>query len=197
MDVDTMREFVTDIGTEAERLQRMTEKLMRLTRMDANIPTEKTVVQLKKPVDRTVHLLEPLAEQKDVTIYTELDDAVRIEAAEDDVFQIVFNLAENAVKYNSFGGNVFLWVEAEDGKAVLTVEDTGIGIPEEDVPHIFSRFYRVDKARSREAGGSGLGLSIVHDAVEANGGEITVERRETVGTRFIVRFPLYAGEEKT
>ena len=194
MDVDTMREFVTDIGTEAERLQRMTEKLMRLTRMDANLPTEKTVVQLKKPMDRTVHLLEPLAEQKDVTIYTELDDSVRILAAEDDVFQIVFNLAENAIKYNSFGGNVFLWLEAENGKAVLTVEDTGIGIPEEDVPHIFSRFYRVDKARSREAGGSGLGLSIVHDAVEANGGTIAVERRETVGTRFTVRFPLYLGE---
>ena len=72
---------------------------------------------------------------------------------------------------------------------MLTVEDTGIGIPEEDVPHIFDRFYRVDKARSRASGGSGLGLSIVHGAVEAHGGTISVERRETVGTRFTVRFP--------
>ncbi|MBR1660482.1 MAG: HAMP domain-containing histidine kinase [Oscillospiraceae bacterium] len=196
MDTETMREFVTDIGTEAERLQRMTEKLMRLTRMDANVAAEKTAVPLRKTVERTVHLLEPLAQQKGVTLYMEKGESVSIEAAEDDIFQIVFNLTENAIKYNSFGGNVFLWVEAEGDEAVLTVEDTGIGIPAEDVPHIFSRFYRVDKARSREAGGSGLGLSIVHDAVLANGGTIAVERRETVGTRFIVRFPLYSEEKE-
>ena len=196
MDSATMREFVTDIGTEAERLQRMTEKLMRLTRMDSNVETEKTAVHLKKLTERIVHLLEPLAQTKDVTIYTELDDGAHILAAEDDVFQIIFNLAENAIKYNSFGGNVFLRLAEEGGQAVLTVEDTGIGIPEEDVPHIFSRFYRVDKARSREAGGSGLGLSIVHDAVKANGGTIAVERRETVGTRFVARFPLYTDQEK-
>lgn len=196
MDVGTMREFVTDIGTEAERLQRMTEKLMRLTRMDSRVETETAAVDLKKSAERTVHLLEPLAQAKNVKIYTELADGVTVRAAEDDIFQIIFNLAENAVKYNSFGGNVFLRLAAEDGRAALTVEDTGIGIPEEDVPHIFSRFYRVDKARSREAGGSGLGLSIVRDAVERSGGEIAVRRRETVGTRFIVTFPLLTEETK-
>ena len=195
MDVGTMREFVTDIGTEAERLQRMTEKLMRLTKMDSHVESEKTAVDLKKVAERTVHLLEPLAQTKNVKIYTDLADGVRISAAPDDVFQIIYNLTENAVKYNSFGGNVFLHLASESGWAVLTVEDTGIGIPEEDVPYIFTRFYRVDKARSREAGGSGLGLSIVHDAVELNGGEISVARRDTVGTRFTVRFPLLAGED--
>ena len=78
---------------------------------------------------------------------------------------------------------------------MLTVEDTGIGVPPEDMPYIFDRFYRVDKARSRANGGSGLGLAIVADAVRTNGGEISVERRETVGTRFTVRFPLL--KEKT
>ena len=190
MDEATMREFVTDIGTEAERLQRMTEKLMRLTRMDSGVPAERGDVNLKKLVERTVHLLTPLAQAKGVKIYTELEENVFIRAAEDDIFQIVFNLAENATKYNSFGGNVFLRLAREEGRAVMSVEDTGIGIPEEDMGHIFERFYRVDKARSREAGGSGLGLSIVHDAVEANGGAVTVERRETVGTRFTVSFPL-------
>ncbi|MBR1658845.1 MAG: HAMP domain-containing histidine kinase [Oscillospiraceae bacterium] len=190
MDADTMREFVTDIGMEAERLQRMTEKLMKLTRMDSNVQSEKSPVNLKRLTGRVVHLLLPLAQQKNVRIYTELEDGVCILAAEDDLFQIIFNLVENAVKYNSFGGNVFLRLSAGTGLAVLTVEDTGIGIPEEDVPHIFSRFYRVDKARSREAGGSGLGLSIVHDAVAANGGQISVGRRDTVGTRFTVTFPL-------
>ena len=80
---------------------------------------------------------------------------------------------------------------------MLTVEDTGIGIPEEDMPHIFSRFYRVDKARSRDAGGSGLGLSIVHDAVRMHGGDIRAEARKTVGTRFIVTFPLISNSDMT
>ena len=196
MDAQTMREFVTDIGMEAERLQRMTEKLMRLTRMDSGVPVEHAPVNLKKLVGRVAHLLEPLAQTKNVKIYTELEEGVYVLAAADDLFQIVFNLAENAVKYNCFGGNVFLRLFSDGVRAVLTVEDTGIGIPDEDVPHIFSRFYRVDKARSREAGGSGLGLSIVHDAVKANGGTIAVERRDTVGTRFLVYFPLLPEEER-
>ena len=196
MDPDTMREFVTDIGTEAERLQRMTEKLMRLTKMDSGLPVEKQPVYLKRLTGRVVHLLEPLAQTKNVTIYTELQPDVIVLAAEDDLFQIIFNLAENAIKYNSFGGNVFLRLARDADWAVLTVEDTGIGIPEEDIPHIFDRFYRVDKARSREAGGSGLGLSIVRDTVKANGGTISVARRSTVGTRFTVRFPLLAAEQE-
>ena len=189
MDEQTMREFVTDIGSEAERLQRLTEKLMRLTKMDAGIAAAPEPVDMAAVAERTIHLLEPLARQRDVTLYTEFGDGCVISASGDDVYQIIFNLAENAIKYNSFGGNVFLRLHREGGEAVLTVEDTGIGIPDEDIPHIFDRFYRVDKARSRASGGSGLGLSIVHGAVEAHGGTISVERRETVGTRFTVRFP--------
>ena len=195
MDEATMREFVTDIGSEAERLQRLAEKLLRLTKMDSAVPEKHERVDMAAVAERTIHLLDPLAKQRDVTIYTEFGPGCVIDASEDDVYQIIFNLAENAVKYNSFGGNVFLRLHREGDEAVLTVEDTGIGIPEEDVPHIFDRFYRVDKARSRASGGSGLGLSIVHGAVEAHGGTITVERRETVGTRFTVRFPALSGAE--
>ena len=190
MDEETMREFVTDIGSEAERLQRLTEKLLRLTRMDSGIPAERSVVNLKKIAERTTHLLNPLAQDRSVTIYTDLAEDCTVLASPDDIYQIIFNLAENAIKYNSRGGNVFLRLQREDGDAVFTVEDTGIGIPPQDIPHVFERFYRVDKARSRASGGSGLGLSIVHDAVAANGGSVTVSPRETVGTRFTVRFPL-------
>ena len=190
MDEATMREFVTDIGMEAERLQRLTEKLLRLTRMDSGVASECTQVEVAPLVQRCVHLLQPLAAQKQIHFETELAPELRICAVEDDLFQIVFNLAENAVKYNREGGTVFLRLCREDGRALLTVEDTGIGIPEEDLPNIFIRFYRVDKNRSRAIGGSGLGLSIVHDAVEANGGEIRVERREPEGTRFLLSFPL-------
>ena len=200
MDEATMREFVADIGSEAERLQRMTEKLMKLTRMDSRAPVERVRVEIKKTAEKTLHLLAPLAKAQNITIFSELEDGCCVRASEDDIYQVIFNLAENAIKYNSFGGNVFIRLSRADGRVRLVVEDTGIGIPEEDVPHIFARFYRVDKARSSDVGGSGLGLSIVHDAVETNGGEISVERRETMGTRFIISFPEYkeeaCGDEK-
>lgn len=159
--------------------------------MDSSAPAARSAVNVKQVVERTKHLLVPLAEQKNVTIYAEKLDDCLIFAVQDDIYQIIFNLAENAIKYNSFGGNVFIHLKKQDGKAVLTVEDTGIGIPDADLPFIFDRFYRVDKARSREAGGSGLGLSIVHDAVRSNGGTICAQHRETVGTRFVVTFPLH------
>ena len=195
MDEGTMREFVTDIGSEAERLQRLTEKLLRLTKMDSGAASAPEPVDMAAVAERTIHLLEPLARQRDVTLYTEFGENCVINASGDDVYQIVFNLAENAIKYNSFGGNVFLRLQRVGDEAVLTVEDTGIGIPEADVPHIFDRFYRVDKARSRASGGSGLGLSIVYGAVTAHGGTISVEPRETVGTRFTVRFPALSPDE--
>ena len=191
MDEETMREFVTDIGQEAERLQRLTEKLMMLTKKDGGVQSEKEPVNLKKVAERAIHLLNPLAAKRGVRIFTELAGDCIIWASADDIYQIIFNLAENAIKYNSFDGNVFLRLERRGAEAVLTVEDTGIGIPEEDLPRIFDRFYRVDKARSRASGGAGLGLSIVHDAAAANGGTIRAERRETVGTRFTVSFPLW------
>ena len=137
----------------------------------------------------TLRLLSPLAEGLGVTLRCEPEPGCIISASEDDVYQIVFNLAENAVKYNVEGGSVDIHVRRGEGRILLDVEDTGIGIPEADLPNIFSRFYRVDKARSREKGGSGLGLSIVHDAVTALGGSITVEAREGGGTRFSVSFP--------
>lgn len=195
MDPETMREFVTDIGSEAERLQRMTEKLMRLTKMDSGMPVDRRELDMAAVAEKTVHLLEPLAAAKQVSIHCSLHSGCRIRASEDDIYQVIFNLAENAIKYNRSGGDVFLKTEPAGDSVLLTVEDTGIGIPDEDVPHIFSRFYRVDKARSSEVGGSGLGLSIVSDAVKANGGSIKVEHREGGGSRFVVSFPLYTGGE--
>ena len=87
------------------------------------------------------------------------------------------------------GGSVRIVLFRDGENVSLVVEDSGIGIPDEDLPHIFSRFYRVDKARSRDAGGSGLGLSIVYDAVRLHGGSINVEKRESGGSRFVVIFP--------
>ena len=189
MDEATMREFVSDIGTEADRLQRTTEKLLDLSRRDDGVEARRVPVDLAEVAEATLRLLAPLAEKLGVRLGCVPAEDCVIMASEDDVYQIVFNLAENAVKYNVEGGSADIRMKKEDGRVLLIVEDRGIGIPESDLPNIFSRFYRVDKARSRERGGSGLGLSIVHDAVAALGGSIEVAAREGGGTRFTVSFP--------
>ena len=118
-----------------------------------------------------------------------------IMGSRDEIDHILFNLIENAIKYNTPQGSVTVRLQNREDRVRLSVEDTGIGIPEADRPNIFDRFYRVDKARSREAGGSGLGLSIVHDAVLANGGSITVGQNTPQGTVFTVEFPRPSSEE--
>ena len=195
MDVDTMREFVTDIGNEADRLQRTTEKLLDLSRLDDDVAVEAEPVDVKQVTMDALWLLRPLAKEKDVRIHTELSDGCVVMATVDDIYHIVFNLAENAVKYNVPGGSVTLKLRQDEEKVEFIAEDTGIGIPEEDRLNVFSRFYRVDKARSRASGGSGLGLSIVHDAVVKHGGTITVGANKPSGSRFTVTFPRPTSEE--
>ena len=196
MDAATMRDFVTDIGAEAERLQRTTEKLLDLSRRDDGVEAERTDVDLAAAVDGTLRMLRPLAEAERISIRTDLSPDCRVHASEDDIYHIIFNLVENAIKYNLPDGSVTVSVRRDAQRCTLTVEDTGIGIPEADRPNIFGRFYRVDKARSRASGGSGLGLSIVHDAVALYGGTVEVDCVQPHGSRFTVIFPrAEAGEE--
>ena len=195
MDGGTMREFAADIGHEAERLQRTTEKLLDLSRLDDDVQVIDEPVDIKQTTVDVLAVLRPLAAEKDVKIRCELEDGCVVMANTDDMFHIVFNLMENAVKYNVPGGSVLVKAAAEDDRIVLSVSDTGIGIPEEDRLNVFARFYRVDKARSRASGGSGLGLSIVHDAVLAHGGTIAVGQNKPQGSVFIVSFPRPTSEE--
>ena len=194
MDVDTMRDFVNDIEAEAERLQRTTEKLLSLSRIDSGASLTRERLDLHRVAEKTLKLLHPLAKENHVFITTELSKDCFVYGNEDLLYRVIFNLAENAIKYNMPGGTVRILLKTGGDEVALTVEDTGIGIPDEDLPHIFTRFYRVDKARSTDAGGSGLGLSIAHDAVQLHGGDISVEKREEGGTRFIVRLPACPGE---
>ena len=196
MDTDTVRDFVSDIGSEAERLTRITEKLLTLTRMDAAPPRALTPVDLRQVILRVEHMLLPLAQQEKIAFRLDLAEGCQVCSTEDDLYQIAFNLMENAVKYNLPGGEVLVSLFRRRGRTavegdwvILRVEDTGVGIPEEDLPKIFDRFYRVDKARSRAAGGTGLGLSIVRDAVRQSGGQFEVRRRAGEGTCFEVTFP--------
>ena len=192
MDEETTKEFVTDIGREAERLSRITENLLRLTRLDSGVVQQPYPVAVGPVLERVERMLNMVAAEKGVTISGQAaEDAVAL-ATDDDVHQILYNLMENAIKYSAAeSGFVRAEARAEDGKVVITVTDNGIGIPDEDLPHVFDRFYRVDKMRSREVGGTGLGLSIVKDTVENRGGTITAGHGpEGVGTVFTVTLPL-------
>ena len=196
MDPATGKDFVSDIGEEAERLTRISEKLLTLTRMDSAVAVAEVPVDVKRVVEKVEHMLTPLADEGEVTVETDLQEDCMVLATEDDLYQIAFNLMENAVKYNLPGGSVTVTLRGAGDLVTLTVEDTGVGIPEEDLGKVFDRFYRVDKARSRAAGGTGLGLSIVRDTVRQHGGAVTVRRRESEGTCFEVAFPRWYGEEK-
>ncbi len=193
MDTETMREFVADIGNEADRLTRMAQKLLAISRAEA-VKQEHEVVDLSQTVRRVFKMLVTLADQKEVRLTSQMETGCTVLTVEDDMYQIIFNLVENAIKYNCQGGLVHLCLLRQEEDVLIVVEDSGIGIPEDALVHIFERFYRVDKARSRQAGGSGLGLSIVHELVLRNFGQIEAEQRPEGGSRFTVRFPYFEVE---
>ena len=198
VDRETVQEFVGDIGEEADRLTRISERLLTLTRLDAVPDRRQEPVELGAVVEKVAHMLRPLAETAQVTMNCRPESGCALLANEDDLYQVAFNLMENAIKYNLPGGRVDVAAFREGELAVLTVSDTGVGIPEEDRPKIFDRFYRVDKARSRAAGGTGLGLSIARDTARLHGGAISVSPGEGgVGTCFRVEFPLLREGEVT
>ena len=141
-----------------------------------------------------MNMLLPVADAAGVTIRTSVKPECNIHCTQDDLYQICYNLLENAVKYNYPQGSVSASVTRDGEQVLIEVSDTGIGIPEEDLPKVFNRFYRVDKARSRAAGGTGLGLSIVRDTVRRHGGWVTARARPGGGSLFTVGFPLDRGE---
>ena len=194
MDLETVREFVGDIGDEAERLNRMTAKLLSLTRAEDAASQESEIIYMAPTVRRVARMLKQNALQSKVSFQLDLDPDTPILILEDDLYQIVFNLMENGIKYNQPGGILSVRLYREEDNAVLQVSDTGAGIPEDALSHIFERFYRVDKARSRATGGSGLGLSIVRTIVQRNRGEIQVYSVLGQGSTFTVTFPAFDAE---
>jgi len=194
IDRETEMEFIEGIGMEAERLARTTEKLMTLARLDGSVQDVYSRVDMRKAVVATLRMLKPLAASQEITLTPELAEGCYVFATEDAMHQVIFNLIENAIKYSKPGGLVAARLKLEGKTVVLTVDDRGMGVPDSELPFIFDRFFRVDKARSREVGGSGLGLSIVLDTVQELGGTVTAVKRASGGMRFQVRVPLYEKE---
>ena len=195
MDMETVREFVGDIGNEAERLNRMSEKLLSLSSIESQSDENSEIIYIAPTINRVCKMLSVIAQKNSITIHQDIRQDSPILIQEDDLYQIIFNLAENGIKYNAPGGSLTLCLYRVDENAILDVTDTGVGIPEDAIGHVFERFYRVDKARSRKSGGSGLGLSIVRNMVQRSRGEISVESTFGKGSTFRISFPVFDTEE--
>ena len=194
MDMETVKEFVGDIGNEADRLNRMSSKLLSLSKIESLNEVDKEIVNIIPTAQRVIRMLSSIARKSSVTIITDFKKDSPILISEDDLYQIIFNLVENGIKYNRDGGTLTITLDRQDESAILAVSDTGVGIPEDAIPHLFDRFFRVDKARSRKSGGSGLGLSIVKSMVEKNDGTIEVMSIPNKGSVFSVSFPIFETE---
>ena len=189
-----MRELFEDVNHEVDRMSNVITDLLRLVQFDEGQPLlHRENVDLKDIAERVVSRLKPLAENKGIALNFTGSSAM-IFGEERQIEQAVVNLIENAVKYTD-AGHVDAAVKQTVSEAQLIVKDTGIGIPEDAIPHLFERFYRVDKARSRGTGGTGLGLAIVERIITLHGGFITVESELGHGSTFTVHLPLADGEE--
>ena len=184
--------FLKIIMLEAERLTRLINDILSISKLESgmnDVPTER--VQLDKMAFEVADMLRIHAEEKQVTINAHRNKKpVYIIGNPDHVEQMLINLIENAIKYNKPGGSVTVHVFGNDREANVTISDTGIGIPEEHLPRLFERFYRVDKGRSRSMGGTGLGLAIVKHIVRGMNGEIEVHSKFGEGTEFLVTLPI-------
>lgn len=188
---DDVRGFAEKIHTEAGRLITLVDDIMKLSRLDESTPAELPFepVELYALAYETTERLRPTAESHQVTV--ELDGApITVRGVRQMLDEAVYNLCENAIKYNRPGGKVRVTVGASPEGARLTVTDNGIGIAPDDQAHIFERFYRADKSHSKTVGGTGLGLAIVKHVCEIHGGSVRVESAPGQGSTFILTFPL-------
>lgn len=194
-DKETARSFLTIIHDESERLNRLIGDILELSKIESRRSTPQfSPVDFEAFLNRMKELFAPEAAKKRIALDFQTEDGLFLEADEDRLGQIMLNLLQNGINYTPEGGTVKVraetFLEGEEERVRIVVSDTGIGIPKKDIPRIFERFYRVDKARSRSSGGTGLGLSIVKHLVELHHGTIRVESELGVGSRFIIELPL-------
>ena len=186
------REFLTDINSEVDRMTAIINELLTLVRLDRSEPDMNIApLKMNKMIEDILKRLYPLAERKNIELLFEDVKTVVIDADEMKLSLAVSNVIENGIKYTPEGGTVKVIADADHQNAFITVQDTGMGIAEEDQQKVFTRFYRVDKTRDRETGGTGLGLSITHKTVMLHNGSIRLASKENEGSSFIIRLPIH------
>ena len=190
IDKETRNRFLGIIDGEANRLKRLIEDILTLSFIENDKKEEKESINLYSVYRRVEDMLMISAKTKNIELVCDADESINIRANADYVKQIILNLVDNAIKYTPENGDVNVKIFKEKDYAVIKVSDTGMGIPKEDQARIFERFYRVDKARSREIGGTGLGLAITKHIVINLGGTISVESVLEKGSTFTVKIPI-------
>ncbi|MFH1360702.1 MAG: ATP-binding protein [Candidatus Omnitrophota bacterium] len=179
------RHFLKIIQEHAERLNNLVEDLLSLSHLESKeIVLHKKSFHLRQQLEEVVLSFKSQLKKKDIEIKNELPAGLLVMADKNRIEQVLINLIDNAIKFNKEKGYIRITSQESNGKIQVVVEDSGIGILEKDIPRIFERFYRVDKARSRELGGTGLGLSIVKHIIELHGGRVGVESSEGLGSKF-------------
>ena len=195
MDAETHRRFIEKIGDQSSRLSNLVSDLLTLSRLESGASGLRfEAMDLRETVAESCRTQVHAAETKKVTLTPGLPAApVTIEGDVEAMRELVDNLVSNAIKYTPSGGRVDVRLATENGSAVLEVADTGIGIPPEEQGRVFERFYRIDKARSRQMGGTGLGLSIVKHVALAHGGTVSLKSAPGRGSTFRVQVGLKPG----
>ena len=176
---------------ETHRMSRIVESLLTISRLDAGeVKMDKSRLDLGELVASTAAEMKLLAEDKSIELRIQVESGIHVVGERFHLQQVIVNLIDNSIKYTQIGGMIEVRVDREGNSAVLEVSDNGLGIPTHALPHVFERFYRADKARSRATGGAGLGLSIVKAICAAHNGEIKVSSQEGRGSSFRVELPL-------
>lgn len=187
-DEQTLNEFLKIISKESDRIETLVFDLLDLSHVEQQTEIVTEYVSLSEIAESTIKNMQNIAEEKQITIVNEIKPDIVIDANKDKVSQVALNLLSNAVSYSKASSEVIVRVYKDANKRIMEVQDFGIGISAEDQQHIFERFYRVDKARSRDSGGTGLGLSITKHIMEAHNGRINVFSRPNEGSTFRVTF---------
>lgn len=184
-------EFIEKIERQAEILSILIDDLLEISKLESRRgPGDFQPIKIVRLIRRAADLVADKARIKKINLaLTCLDEELLISGIEEHVFRALLNLLDNAVKYTEPGGNITIDCTKEPGQISLSVSDTGIGISKEHLPRLFERFYRVDKARSRDLGGTGLGLSIVKHVMNLHNGSVDVESEEGKGSKFTLVFP--------
>jgi len=193
-DKENNRNFLKIIQDHAERLNNLVDDLLSLSHLESKeITLDKKSFNLTSQFEEIISRFASQSEKAGIDIKNELPAGISINADKDRMEQVLTNLIDNAIKFNKEKGSIRIYAREAGANMTVFVQDSGIGIPEKDIPRIFERFYRVDKARSRELGGTGLGLSIVKHIVELHGGSVGVESTEGFGSKFWFILPIDSG----
>jgi two-component system, OmpR family, phosphate regulon sensor histidine kinase PhoR len=184
-------DFLKRALNQTNRLTELVDDLINISRLEAGMKISKRYFAINDFIKEVVNEFSGISRKKkvEIKINSEVSDKTQVFGDEERLKQVIVNLIDNAIKYSNENGEIIIGMKKEEKEVIISVSDNGVGIPKNDLPRIFERFYRVDKTRSRDMGGSGLGLSIVKHILELHSSTIKVESEEGKGTRFEFNLP--------